>query len=364
MDPQAQVVVNALLANKMLVWITLAIYGYVSLCQCLIGSKTGTTHNWMAFFPILNGFHFCRIAGKSGWWFFLMLVPFLNILVLIYLFVEIARARGKHALVGLLLLFPVLNFLIWGYLAFSSSDVSTDDSGKSHSKVVVLLAVLMMLALPAAYLYGPPEIKEKTNAYWEQILTFGKKTVKVPLSDELMLKEDNFYVYKDLEGSEHFVSTREDVPEQYRDQARKVVSTDLGGQFKLMSKEEEGAMLNKVQGAPLPEQLKNAQHEILVYTFDGDEHLQETKEYFVKFNMPYKVLDVMKNPEYASQLKLKLGLDVNKRYDNLLFPVLEIDGQMVERVVDQTDSKGNVVSHSLNTPKINKIFGLRAAFEE
>lgn len=395
-----------LLANSWIVYITTVFYFYDSLCRYITGRKIGTSDNWWAFFPILRFFHLFRMAGKSWRWpflictiialflslylypsyqfikdlfpalFFPFLCTFTCVISFLYIYAEIARARGKSTLWAILWIIPPLNPLVWGYLAFSSVDAPRDNDNSSDrdSKIITVLMTLIMSTFLIAYEFGPLEIREKISSYWNQTLSFCKTMLTYPskdkkdkwkLQDEWMLKEDVFYSYKDSKGTEHFVSSREDVPEQYRDQRESpILSTDLGGQFKIMTKEEEGGMLNKLQGAPLPEHLKNTQHEIFIYTFDKDPHLADTKAYFSEFHLPYKILDVLKNMEYASQLKMKLGLDQNLKYNDLLFPILEIDGQMIERVVDQIDSKGRVIEHSLNKPKINKIFGLRATYEE
>jgi hypothetical protein len=364
---------DTITVNQPLAWGILIFFCYWALCQSVLGNKIGIHHNWMAFIPPLNVFHFCRIARKPGKCFFLLLIPLVNLFVLLYLFAEIARACRKSAFLGILLMIPPLTPLIFGYLAFSSSGENGFDegTGKHDSKVVLLITLVLCGFLVAGYVYVP-EIKEKIHYHWNNTQSFCKKILKLPgknkkvqwmLEDQWMLKKDTFYTYKDDKGTEHVVSAREDIPEKYRNQSTNtLLSTELNDAFKIMTKEEEAGMLAKLQGAPVPEQLKDAKHKVFIYTFDGDPYREDTKNYFNKFHVPYKILDV-KNPEFASELKLKLGLDPNKKYADLLFPIVEINGQLVERVVDQIDSQGTVTEHSLNMQKINKMLGLRASYE-
>jgi hypothetical protein len=365
---------NTIILNQALIWSVFVLCGYWALCQCFLGKKMGLHNNWMAFIPLVNLIHFCRIARKPGKWFFLLLIPLINLFVFLYLFSEIARACGKSAFLGILLMIPPLTPLIFGYLAFSSrgENVFDEDIGKHDSKVVLLITMGICGCLSAGYIHVP-EIHEKIHYHWDRARAFSKKILKLPgdnkkdqwmLEDQWMLKEDAFYIYKDHKGVEHFVSSLKDIPEKYRDQpSNKLLSTELNDDFTILTKEEEGSMLAKLQVAPVPEQLKNTKHKVFIYTFDGDLHQEETKKYFNKFHVPYKILDV-KNPEYASELKLKLGLDPHKKYTDLLFPIVEINEQMIERVADETDAYGNVVKHSLNMSKINKILGLRASYEK
>jgi len=71
---------------------------------------------WAAIIPIYNVIVLLEIAGKPLWWFILMLIPFVNIVVIIIVYIALARNFGKGAgyAIGLLLLpfifFPMLGF--------------------------------------------------------------------------------------------------------------------------------------------------------------------------------------------------------------------------------------------------------------
>lgn len=103
----------------------LAIYIYCSLCLQFIAKKTGTEPAWLAWIPVANLFLSCKIGGLSYLWLLAFLVPFVNVLVSVYIWYRITEARGKPGLLSLLLLVPVANLVFMGYLAFSGSGSGT-----------------------------------------------------------------------------------------------------------------------------------------------------------------------------------------------------------------------------------------------
>ncbi|MHB1362174.1 MAG: DUF5684 domain-containing protein [Thermoleophilia bacterium] len=60
-----------------------AAYVYYSFSLMTIASKTSTANGWFAWVPFLNLYLMCKIAGRPGWW--LLLVPLVNIIVPGYL---------------------------------------------------------------------------------------------------------------------------------------------------------------------------------------------------------------------------------------------------------------------------------------
>ncbi|EKD28007.1 MAG: hypothetical protein ACD_79C00466G0005 [uncultured bacterium] len=232
-----------------------------------------------------------------------------------------------------------------------------------------LIVILIFTAIPLLYMFGPEPAKNIAEQYLKtlKLLPYAKKYLKTSSSDKkntLMINNEKFIVWKDLKGNEHFVTSMDDVPEQFRHTVTEIQSDDLNTNFDLMTPEEEGKLINKFSGAPPPENIKNAQHQIIIYTYKANEELNnETTGYFDKFNLKYRILYVEESKENAIQLKSKLGLDLNQTYSNINYPVIEIDGELIERIVDAKDKNGNVIKTSLDTSAINKIFGLRATFE-
>ena len=99
--------------------ISLAIYVYIAYSVMVIANKTNTPNGWLAWIPIVNLYLMCKIADKPGWWLILFLVPLVNVVFLILVWMGIAQARGKASWLGILMIIPVVNLIIPGYLAFA-----------------------------------------------------------------------------------------------------------------------------------------------------------------------------------------------------------------------------------------------------
>ena len=97
----------------------LAIYVYMALSLQTIAKKTNTENAWMAWIPIVNIILMLNIAKKPLWWIILMLIPLVNIVIAIIVWMAIAEARGKPNWWGILLIVPVVGIIVPGYLAFS-----------------------------------------------------------------------------------------------------------------------------------------------------------------------------------------------------------------------------------------------------
>ena len=94
-------------------------YIYLALALQTIANKTNTENAWLAWIPIVNLFLMVNIAQKPGWWFILCLIPFVNIVMLIIIWMAIAEKRGKPSWWGIMWIVPVMNLIMPGYLAWS-----------------------------------------------------------------------------------------------------------------------------------------------------------------------------------------------------------------------------------------------------
>lgn len=106
--------------------IGLAVYLYYAVCLFLIARKTATSMPWLAFVPVVNGFWpFVGASGKPAWWMALMLVPVVNIVVAVYLWMLISERLGRGRIFGLLIaLVPVVNLVLLGLLAFKGAEAA------------------------------------------------------------------------------------------------------------------------------------------------------------------------------------------------------------------------------------------------
>lgn len=99
--------------------IGLVVYIYFALCLMTIAKKTNTPNSWFAWIPILNIILMLQISKRPMWWIILMLIPLINIIVSIIVWMDIAVARNKPNWIGILMIVPIANIIVPGYLAFS-----------------------------------------------------------------------------------------------------------------------------------------------------------------------------------------------------------------------------------------------------
>jgi hypothetical protein len=96
----------------------LACYVYFALAIQTIADKTATPNSWLAWIPIANIFLMLGIAKKPMWWFILCLIPLVNIVIAVIIWMAIAEARQKPNWWGILTIVPIANLIVPGYLAW------------------------------------------------------------------------------------------------------------------------------------------------------------------------------------------------------------------------------------------------------
>ena len=95
------------------------VYLFLSYGLYAIAKKTNTNRGWFAFIPILNLYLILKIAKRPGWWLIFFLIPFLNIIIWVVAFMDIAKVVNKPDWLGILMVIPFLNIIVLFYLAFS-----------------------------------------------------------------------------------------------------------------------------------------------------------------------------------------------------------------------------------------------------
>jgi hypothetical protein len=112
----------AMLGGTILLFIlgmALVCYVYVALALQTIANKTATPNPWLAWIPIANVFLMLAIAKKPLWWFILFLIPLVNIVMAVVVWMGIAEARQKPNWWGILMIVPIVNLVVPGYLAWA-----------------------------------------------------------------------------------------------------------------------------------------------------------------------------------------------------------------------------------------------------
>ncbi|HYA12483.1 MAG TPA: DUF5684 domain-containing protein [Thermodesulfovibrionales bacterium] len=106
----------------MLIILEIALYIYFCLCLFFIAKKLDVPAPWIAWIPLIQLWTVVSSANKPWWWVLLLLVPIVNIIVGIYLWVCITENLGRNKWLGLLMLVPIVNFVFLGILAFSKTE--------------------------------------------------------------------------------------------------------------------------------------------------------------------------------------------------------------------------------------------------
>ncbi len=96
-----------------------AVYVYMALALQTIANKTKTENSWLAWIPIANLILMLNVAKKPMWWIVLFLIPIVNIVIAIMVWMAVAEARGKPSWWGILTIVPVANLIVPGVLAWS-----------------------------------------------------------------------------------------------------------------------------------------------------------------------------------------------------------------------------------------------------
>jgi hypothetical protein len=94
-------------------------YVYAALALQTIANKTNTQNSWLAWIPIANMVLMLNIAKKPLWWIVLFLIPIVNIVIFVMVWMAVAEARGKPSWWGILAIVPVVNIVVPGVLAWA-----------------------------------------------------------------------------------------------------------------------------------------------------------------------------------------------------------------------------------------------------
>jgi hypothetical protein len=98
------------------VWI--AVYVFMALVLMGIAKKTNTPKGWLAWIPIANIFLGLMIARRPLWWFILLIIPLVNIIFAIIVWLDILKLRGKPWWWIILLFIPIVNIVCLAILAW------------------------------------------------------------------------------------------------------------------------------------------------------------------------------------------------------------------------------------------------------
>jgi len=113
-DPATSAALGVFFAIYMVFVFSIALMSFIGLWKTF--SKAGKP-GWGALIPIYNTILLLEVAGKPIWWFLLFMIPFVNLVILIIVSLEIAKVFGKSATFAVfgLILFSPIGFLMLGF---------------------------------------------------------------------------------------------------------------------------------------------------------------------------------------------------------------------------------------------------------
>ncbi len=75
---------------------------------------------WWAIIPILNLYGILKVAGRPGWWLILFVIPCIDIIIALVVFIDVAEKFGKGLIYALGLW--ILPFIFYPVLGFGSAE--------------------------------------------------------------------------------------------------------------------------------------------------------------------------------------------------------------------------------------------------
>lgn len=101
-----------------LIILWLAVVVFIIAAMWKVFEKAGHP-GWTSIIPFYNIYIMTKIGGKPGWWVIMFLIPFVNLIFLIWLYNMISKSFGKDEAftAGLLL----LGIVFWPILGFGSA---------------------------------------------------------------------------------------------------------------------------------------------------------------------------------------------------------------------------------------------------
>lgn len=109
------------MAILLVLMIFITAYIYMAICLMKIAEKTNVTNAWLAWIPIVNIYLMIKIAEKEIWWIILFFIPFVNIVIGVLIWMAISKKLNQPEWLGVLMVVPIANLVLPGYLAFSDS---------------------------------------------------------------------------------------------------------------------------------------------------------------------------------------------------------------------------------------------------
>ena len=99
--------------------IALAFYVFYCFCYKRICEKCSVNPGILIWIPIAQLVPLLQVAKMPVWMIILLLVPLVNIVIFVVMWVKICQARGKSGWLVILRIIPIANLILLVYQAFS-----------------------------------------------------------------------------------------------------------------------------------------------------------------------------------------------------------------------------------------------------
>ena len=124
-------------------------YVYFALSLSTIGKKLKKDNCILAWIPIANVIFALELAGRPWWWIFLFLIPIVNIIIAVVMWMDIAKNSNQSKWLGIIGIIPIIHIFLPGYLAY----VPQNKKDTTHPTPFIIL-ILSFLALLFAVGFG------------------------------------------------------------------------------------------------------------------------------------------------------------------------------------------------------------------
>jgi hypothetical protein len=121
----------AILGAYLVVVLAIAVLMIASMWKLF--SKAGKP-GWACLVPIYNYVVWLEVIKKPIWWIILLMIPIVNFIIIIIMFIEMAKAYGKSAGFGVGMLF--LPYVFFPMLAFGDSKYVYGDKAQPTSDLL------------------------------------------------------------------------------------------------------------------------------------------------------------------------------------------------------------------------------------
>jgi hypothetical protein len=119
MEESSSSVLGGLIGGLVGLVVSVGLYVFFCYCGKLICEKAGHQPGVLIWIPIANLIPLLTVAKLPLWFIILFLIPFVNLVCFIIMWVKICQARGKPGWMGILMFIPLVNLGFLLYLAFS-----------------------------------------------------------------------------------------------------------------------------------------------------------------------------------------------------------------------------------------------------